>query len=74
MTFENTYIIQNDHRLIIKLPEKFKSKKKVRVIIEDIDETRDEKIKMLKEAMNDPLFLSDIDEAASDFNNSDNDL
>lgn len=74
MTFEKTYKIQKDNRLVIELPERFKSKKKVRVIVEDIEESRAEKIKSLRKAANDPLFLSDIEEIASDFENSDNEV
>ncbi len=74
MTFEKTYEIQKDNHLIIKLPESFKSKKRVRVIIKDVDESRQERIKMLKKASKDPLFLSDIDKITSDFEDSDNEL
>lgn len=70
MTFEKTYEVQQDSQLIIELPDQFKSKK-VRVTIEDIDDSRDEKIKMLKKSCNDPLFLADIKEAMIDFENSD---
>jgi len=74
MTFEKTYEVQKSNKLIIDLPEKFKSKKKVRVIIEDIDEQRDLKIALLKKSQNDPLFLADIVETKTDFENSDNEL
>lgn len=74
MTFEKTYDVQKNNQLIINLPERFKSKKKVRVIIEDIDETREGKIALLKKASIDPLFLSDIAETVSDFENSDAEL
>ena len=60
--------------MIINLPDRFKSKKKVRVIIEDIDEDRDVKIALLKKAATDPLFLADIAETISDFENSDHEL
>lgn len=70
MTFEKTYEI-HDNKLIIKLPKEFKSKKRVRVIIEDIDETRNKKIELLKKASKDPLFLEDIEEIADDFQYSD---
>jgi len=72
MTFEKTYDVQKNNQLIINLPERFKSKKRVRVIIEDIDENREIKIALLKKASTDPLFLSDIAETVSDFENSDN--
>jgi hypothetical protein len=74
MTFEKTFEVQKNNQLIINLPERFKSRKKVRVIIEDIDENRDVKIALLKKASTDPLFLSDIAETGSDFENSDNEL
>ena len=74
MTFEKTYDVQKNNQLIINLPDRFKSRKKVRVIIEDIDENRDVKIALLKKASTDPLFLSDIAETLSDFENSDNEL
>ena len=74
MTFEKTYEVQKDNQLIIKLPERFKTMKRVKVIIEDVDESRHEKIKLLKKASKDPLFLSDINEITSDFEDSDNEL
>jgi len=73
-TFEKIYDIQKNNRLVIRLPDIFKSKKKVRVIIEEIEEDRNEKIMLLKEALKDPLFVSDIDETISDFEHSDNEL
>ncbi len=60
MTFEKTYKVQKNKQLIIELPERFQINKKVRVIVEDIDEDRDEKIKLLRKASKDPLFLSDL--------------
>ena len=74
MTFEKTYEIQKDNQLVIKLPERFKTKKKVRVIIEEVEESRKEKIELLKQASQDPLFLSDIEDTTSDFKDSDNEL
>ena len=74
MTFEKTYEVQKDNRLIIKLPERFRSKKRVKVIIEDVDDSRQKKIKLLRNAAKDPLFLSDINEVNFDFTDSDNEL
>ncbi|MBL7111042.1 MAG: hypothetical protein ISS19_03790 [Bacteroidales bacterium] len=69
---KKTYELQDNNQLIIKLPERFKSKRRVRVIIEDIDEDNNEKIELLKKAAKDPLFLSDIQENQNDFQYSDN--
>lgn len=74
MTFEKTYEINDDNRLIINLPERFRSKKRVKVIIEDIEESRKSKIQYMKQASKDPLFLSDINEINSDFEDSDKEL
>jgi len=74
MTFEKTYTLKKNDQLIINLPDRFKSKKKVKVIIEDIDENRDLKIAMLKKASADPLFLADVAETVSDFRNVDKEL
>lgn len=72
MTFEKIYDVQKNIQLVINLPDRFRSKKRVRVIIEDIDDSRDEKISLLKQAASDPVFLSDIAEIDSDFRYSDN--
>jgi len=74
MTFEKRYNVQGNNQLVINLPERFKSRKRVRVIIEDIDENRDAKIEMLKKASTDPIFLSDIIEISSDFEISDSEV
>lgn len=74
MTFEKTYTLKKNNQLIINLPDRFKSKKKVKVIIEDVDENRDLKIAMLKKASADPLFLADVAETVSDFGNVDKEL
>jgi len=74
MTYKKTYDIQKNNQLVIDLPERFRSKKKVRITIEDIDENRDEKISLLKKAASDPIFLSDIAEIDSDFRYSDREL
>jgi len=73
MTFEKTYEIV-DNKLMINLPKEFKSKKRVRVIIEDVDDSRKRKLKLLKKASKDPLFLSDIKEVADDFQYSDKEV
>lgn len=71
MTFERTYEIKDGKQLIISLPDKFRSKKRVRVIIEDVDEDKLSKLEYLKKAANDPLFLSDVQEIQEDFQYTD---
>jgi hypothetical protein len=71
MMFERTYKVKDNNQLVIKLPDSFKSSKRVRVIVEVIDEERKSKIDYLKRAAEDPLFLSDIQEVEDDFQYSD---
>ncbi|HDR50269.1 MAG TPA: hypothetical protein ENN90_01420 [Mariniphaga anaerophila] len=70
MTFEKTYEISNNE-LTIKLPEKFRSVKKIRVIVEEAETERSKKIQLLKKASTDPLFNSDVEEIKNDFQYSD---
>ena len=74
MTYRQTCEIQNNNQVIITLPDQFKQKKKVRVIIEDLNDEQADKIKLLKKASKDPLFLADIDEINEDFKNIDKEL
>lgn len=69
MVFEKTYRLDKKNEITIKLPEKFKSRKKVKVIVEDVDEKK-EKLELLKDAVNDPLFLEDVEEIKKDFQDS----
>ena len=74
MTFEQTYRIDKNNKLTITLPEQFRNKTKVRIIIEECDDSRQSKIDKLKLAANDPLFLADVKEVASDFQDADHEL
>lgn len=66
MTFEKTYTNKNNE-LIIRLPVKFKSIKKVRVKIEELETDRDQKLRLLKMAVTDPMFNADVEEMSEDF-------
>jgi len=71
MTYKKTCEVKKNNQLIIDLPDKFKMKKKVMVIIEDIDNEQEDKIDLMKKASSDPLFLADIAEISADFENID---
>lgn len=73
MTFEKTYTVRNN-TLTIRLPKEFTSKRKVKVTIEEVDENRQNKLKLLKKAPSDPLFNSDVEEIKNDFQYSDKDM
>ncbi len=67
MTYTQTYEIQKNNQLLINLPDGFKKRKRVKVIIEDYDDEMEDKIKLMKKASKDPLFLADIEEVSEDF-------
>jgi len=48
------------------------NKKQVIVLIDDTVDSRYQKLALLKEAANDPLFLADIEEIHKDFDSIDN--
>ncbi len=54
-----------DHQLTIHLPDSFKNK--VLVIVDDAVDARAEKLSLLKQAANDPMFLADMKEVNEDF-------
>ncbi|GAB3748122.1 hypothetical protein [Spirosoma pomorum] len=56
----------HDQQIVINLPADFRQKK-VLVVVEDIGESKAEKITRLKQASSDPLFLADIEEIRADF-------
>lgn len=71
MTFGKTYELNDKNKLIIRLPDSFKSKKRVKVTIEGIDDDKASKLALMKQASKDPLFLSDIREIKNDFKYAD---
>ena len=73
MTFEKTYELKNNE-LTIKLPKKFKLIKRVRVIVEELESEREQKLKLLRKAVTDPMFNADIKEIKEDFHFSDKEV
>lgn len=71
MTLKRIYEIDNNHQLIITLPDDFKDVKRVLVTIDDDIDSKSSKLELLKQAAFDPLFLSDIKEINEDFNRID---
>lgn len=71
MTFRQICTVSNN-QVIITLPPNFENQKQVSVVIDDIVESRTQKIAQLREASIDPLFLADIEEIRKDFDSVDN--
>ncbi len=73
MSHQSVYEVWDD-QVIIKLPTEFKNSRKVRVTIDDVIESTDEKLLLLKRASTDPLFLADVQEVERDFQLSDKEV
>ena len=71
MTFRQICSVKNN-QVVITLPPNFVNKKQVTVLIDDTVDSRYQKLALLKEAANDPLFLADIEEIHKDFDSIDN--
>jgi len=71
MIFRQICTVKNN-QVVITLPPNFVNKKQVTVVIDDIVDNRSQKLALLKEAANDPLFLADIEEVHKDFESIDN--
>ena len=74
MVHKQIYNINNQSQLIINLPESFRKKKKLMVIVDDSVDSKDKKLQKIKLAANDPLFLSDINEITDDFEFTDKEV
>lgn len=56
----------NDQEIIIRLPDSLNGKKVV-VTIDDLAESRDSKLNMMKDAVKDPRYLNDLNDVILDF-------
>ncbi len=66
MTFKQVCVV-NNNQIIVTLPIDFNKSKKVTVTVEDQMSTKIQKLKLLKKATTDPLFLADMQEIHLDF-------
>ncbi len=67
MSFKEIVDVPENHRLTIHLPQNFPSKKKVVVTVEEITLSKKDKMKLMKRASSDKLFLKDLKEVNRDF-------
>ena len=73
MIVKQVYTIENKSHLMINLPENFRTKKQILVVLDDSVDNRTTKLDLMKKAVKDPLFIADIDEVSNDFKHIDND-
>ena len=70
MTFRQVCKVSNN-QIVVNLPPDFIDKQQVTVVINDVIDSRTQKLEQLKAAFNDPLFLADIKEIQNDFDTID---
>jgi hypothetical protein len=70
MTYRKVYSVENN-KVIINLPDDFKGKKQVLIVVDDLADTKEQKLELMKQASKDPLFLADIKEIQDDFDSID---
>jgi hypothetical protein len=70
MTYRKVCSVENN-KVIINLPDDFKGKKQVMVVVDDLADTKAQKLELMKLAAKDPLFLADIKEIQDDFDSID---
>ncbi|MBD0289165.1 MAG: hypothetical protein ICV79_27660 [Flavisolibacter sp.] len=67
MSIEQIIDVPANGQLVIQLPSSLKNKKRVKLIIDEIDEALENKIALLNKASQDKDFLSDLEEVNNDF-------
>lgn len=71
MIVKQIYNTYNKTQLIINLPDSFREKERILVVLNDSVDTKTEKLDLILKASTDPLFLSDIESVSKDFGNID---
>jgi len=74
MIVKQIYKTENKSQLMINLPDNFRSKKQILVVLDDSVDTKANKMDLMKIASKDPLFLADIDSISNDFRNIDSEI
>ena len=66
-------IYNTDHKkqIVVNLPEYFRSKRRLLVVLDDSVDAQSEKMELMKMAKNDPLFQADVEEISKDFRATD---
>ncbi len=73
MIEKQIYKTNNKSKITINIPEKFRNKKKLLIVIDDSIDSEKDKIELMKKAANDQLFIDDIEQVTEDFKHTDKD-
>ena len=66
MIVKQIYNTKNKSQLMIKLPEDFIGKDRILVVLDDSVDTKAKKMRLMKKASKDPLFIADISTIADE--------
>jgi len=71
MIVKQVYNTENKKQLLIDLPDSFRKKRRLLVVLDDLVDTRADNLELMKGAKNDPLLQADIQEISKDFEATD---
>lgn len=74
MIVKQIYKTGNKSQLLINIPENFRCKRHILVLLDDSIDTKADKMDLMKLASKDPLFLADIETVSTDFRNVDSEI
>jgi hypothetical protein len=67
MIVKQIYKTNNKSQLMINIPEKFRGKSRILVVLDDSIDSKNDKMHLMEMASKDPLFLADIEIVSKDF-------
>jgi len=70
MIVKQVYKIDHKSQLLINIPENFRDKRQILVVLDDSVNSKADKIALMKIASSDPVFLEDIESISRDFSHN----
>ena len=74
MIVKQVYNTDHKKQILVDLPEYFRKKSRVLIVLDDSIDSNSEKRELMKHAKNDPLFQADIKDVTQDFQAIDNEI
>ncbi len=74
MIVKQVYNTDHKKQILVDLPEYFRKKSRVLIVLDDSIDSNSEKRELMKHAKNDPLFQADIKDVTEDFQAIDNEI
>jgi hypothetical protein len=74
MIVKQVYNTDHKKQILVDLPEYFRKKSRVLIVLDDSIDSNSEKMELMKHAKNDPLFQADINDVTEDFQAIDNEI